>query len=103
MMHLDDSEREFVERIDETELPDEHLCRQEFRSLILDSLMDLSSRHREVLVMKYLENRRVAEMAATLGQSEKAVESLLTRSRLALKEHLSKRLKEPARTGGDSL
>ncbi len=103
MTHLDDSEREFVERIDETELPDEHLCRQEFRALVLDSLMDLSSRHREVLVMKYLENRRVADMAATLGQSEKAVESLLTRSRLALKEHLSKRLKEPARTGGDSL
>ena len=47
------------------------------------------------------QTRRVAEMAVTLGQSEKAVESLLTRSRVAFKEHLRKRFREPACNGGN--
>ncbi len=42
-------------------------------------------------------------MAAMLGQSEKAVESLLTRARLAFKEVLTRRLKEPVVPGGDLL
>ena len=95
-VELDPQDRQWIERLDEAELPDEQLCRQEVRSLILDTVMGLSSHHRQVLVMKYLEDRKVAEMAVILGQSEKAVESMLTRSRLALKEQLCKRFTEPA-------
>lgn len=53
--------------------------------------------------MKYVENRRVADMALVLGQSEKAVESLLTRSRQAFKELLTRRLRKPAALGGNWL
>jgi RNA polymerase sigma-70 factor (ECF subfamily) len=102
-VELDPEDRQWIERIDEAALPDEQLCRQEFRSLILETVMELSSHHRQVLVMKYLEDRKVAEMAVMLGQSEKAVESMLTRSRLALKEQLCKRFREPAAQGDNWL
>jgi RNA polymerase sigma-70 factor (ECF subfamily) len=100
---LDFEGGQWLEQRDHAELPDERLCRQEVRSLVLDTVMALSSRHRQVLVMKYLEGRRVSDMAALLGQSEKAVESLLTRSRLAFKEQLGRQLKDPASSGGDWL
>ena len=102
-VELDPADRQWIERIDEAELPDEQLCRQEIQFLILDTVMELSGPYRQVLMMKYLEDRRVAEMAVMLGQSEKAVESLLTRSRLALKEQLCKRFREPAVQGGNWL
>jgi len=100
-VELDARDHQWLEQVDHAALPDEQLCRAEVRSLILDTVMGLSSHYREVLVMKYLEDRRVAEMAITLGQSEKAVESLLTRSRVAFKEHLRKRFREPACNGGN--
>ena len=100
---LDCRDGQWLEQMDQAELPDEQLCRQEIRSLVVDTVMALSSRYRQALVMKYLEGRRVSDMAAILGESEKAVESLLTRSRLALKEQLGKRFKEPAIPGGNWL
>jgi RNA polymerase sigma-70 factor (ECF subfamily) len=90
-VELDPQDHDWLERVDEEALPDERLCRKEVRSFILETIMELRSHYREVLVMKYLQNRRVAEMARALGQSEKSVESLLTRSRLAFKELLGKR------------
>ncbi len=97
------SDEQLLEQVDQAELPDEHLCRQEVRSFVLDTVMALSSRQRQALVMKYLEGRKVADMAAALGESEKAVESLLTRSRLAFKEKLLERSKEPAFPGVNCL
>ncbi len=102
-VELDATDHEWLPRIDQADLPDECLSRQEVRSLILDTVMELSSNHRQVLVMKYLEGRRVAEMATTLGQSEKAIESLLTRARLDFKEHFIRRSREPALAGGNCL
>ncbi len=102
-VELDAQDHEWLARIDQEELPDERLSRQEVKSLILDTVMGLSSNHRQVLVMKYLEGRRVADMATILGQSEKAVESLLTRSRQAFKEHFVRRSREPAFDGGNCL
>ncbi len=99
-VELDAQDYEWLQRIDQEELPDERLSREEVKSLILDTVMELSSNHRQVLVMKYLEGRRVADMAAILGQSEKAVESLLTRSRQAFKERFVRRSREPAMDGG---
>lgn len=98
-VQLDPDDQRWLERIDQAELPDERLCRKEVRSAILETVMELSSHYRQVLVMKYLEGRRVADMAVILGQSEKAVESLLTRSRLAFKEHLVRRSREPTALG----
>ncbi len=100
---LDWEAEPWLEQIDQAELPDEQLCRQEVRALVLETVMALSCRYRQVLVMKYLEGRKVSEMAAVLGQSEKAVESLLTRSRLAFKEQLGKQSKAAAPCGGNWL
>jgi RNA polymerase sigma-70 factor, ECF subfamily len=100
-VELNQQDQDWVERIDQEALPDERLCHQEVRSFILDTIMQLSSHYRQVLVMKYLENRRVADIALALGQSEKAVESLLTRSRLAFKELLTRRSGKLAVAPGD--
>ena len=100
---LEDQDRQWLERIDQTPLPDERLCREEVRSLVLDTLMGLSERCRQVLVMKYLEDRRVSEIATALGQTDKAVESLLTRSRIAFRELLGRHLDGQGAKGGDWL
>lgn len=102
-VELEPVDAAWLEQVDQTELPPDRLCRQEVRSVILEAVMELSARYRQALTMKYLENRRVAEMAAILGQSEKAVESLLTRARVAFKELLTRRIKEPAIPGGAQL
>jgi RNA polymerase sigma-70 factor (ECF subfamily) len=83
---------EILEKLDETPLPEEILARQETQWLVQEAMLELPRRHREVLVLKYMENRRVAEIAERLGQSEKAIESLLTRSRQAFREAFGKLL-----------
>lgn len=50
------------------------------------ALARLSDRHERVLRAKYLDQRSVAEIAAEWGETEKAVESLLTRARQAFRE-----------------
>lgn len=102
-MGLDPEDQVWLQRVDEAELPDQQLCRAEVRSLVLDTMMELGLRQRQVLVMKYLQDRPVAAMALTLGQSEKAIESLLTRSRQALKERLTRRFTAETLKGGPSL
>ena len=44
--------------------------------------------HADVLLRRYFEGRTVREIAAALGESEKAVESRLHRAREALREKL---------------
>jgi len=78
--------RAALERLNEVPLPEEILARQETQRLVQEALLELPSRHRAALALKYLENRRVAEIAGLLGQSEKAIESLLTRSRQAFRQ-----------------
>jgi len=81
-----------IEDIDHALLPDEVLAQREVQLLIHEVMVELHSRYREALVLKYLENRKVSEMAAQLGQSEKATESLLTRSREAFRKVFLKKL-----------
>jgi RNA polymerase sigma-70 factor (ECF subfamily) len=50
------------------------------------ALTDLPEHYRAVLQAKYVDQRPVAEIAAASGQTLKAVESLLTRARAALRE-----------------
>jgi RNA polymerase sigma-70 factor (ECF subfamily) len=87
-----DVSRQIRETWDETPLPEEILARQETRQLVQEAMMELPSRHREALALKYLESRRVSEIAGLLGQSEKTVESLLTRSREAFRQAFLKLL-----------
>lgn len=82
---LCDVAREIIERLDDVALPEEILARQETQLLVQEAMMELPRRHQEVLALKYLEDRRVSEIAGRLGQSEKAIESLLTRSRNAFR------------------
>jgi RNA polymerase sigma factor (sigma-70 family) len=76
---------EVIEGLDDALLPDEVLARKEAQLLVHEALMELPSRGRRALVLKYLENCRVAEIARRFGESEKAVESLLSRSRNAFR------------------
>jgi RNA polymerase sigma-70 factor (ECF subfamily) len=81
-------------------LPEELLARNEVRALVLQTVMALNGRCRQVLTMKYLEGRRVSDIAAVLNQSEKAIESLLTRSRKAFRKLFQRKMAGMNHTGG---
>ncbi len=51
---------------------------------IVQALAALSSEHRLVLVLKYLDDLTVQQIARTLDRSPQAIESLLARARRAL-------------------
>jgi RNA polymerase sigma-70 factor, ECF subfamily len=53
-----------------------------------NALASLSSDHREVLLLKYVEDLSVSEIAAVLSLTEHAVESRLARARKALSKAL---------------
>jgi RNA polymerase sigma factor (sigma-70 family) len=75
-----------LEGMDTVALSEEIVVKGEIQLLIHDTIAELYSRYRKVLILKYVENRKVAEIASMLGQSEKAIESLLSRSRQAFKK-----------------
>jgi RNA polymerase sigma-70 factor (ECF subfamily) len=50
------------------------------------ALARLSDRHEQVLRAKYLDRMSVVEIAADRGETEKAIESLLTRARQAFRD-----------------
>ena len=74
------------EEIDTVALSKEMVGKEEVQLLIHETIAELYSRYRKVLILKYIENRKVTEIATMLGQSEKAIESLLSRSRQAFRE-----------------
>jgi RNA polymerase sigma-70 factor (ECF subfamily) len=53
--------------------PSKQLMREELRARVRQALLELSERDREVLVMRYLEQLAMAEIAGVLGVSEGAV------------------------------
>lgn len=67
--------------IDKAPLPEELLARKDVQTLIHQCLAEMNTRHRQVLISKYLNGLKVSQIAVRLGSSEKAVESLLSRSR----------------------
>lgn len=69
----------------ERPLPDEVLEREETRALVNAAMAQLPPRYREALEAKYVAGRSVREMAEALRETEKSVESLLTRSRGAFR------------------
>ena len=76
----------FFEQMDTVALSEEMIVKGEIQLLIHETIAELYSRYRKVLILKYVENRKVSEIAKMLGQSEKAIESLLSRSRQAFKK-----------------
>ena len=62
---------------------DEELVRR-----VRTALDEIEAGYAEVLVLRYLESKPVREIAAALGESEKAVESRLHRAREALRDRL---------------
>lgn len=66
--------------------PEEGVRLRELRQRVRQALDCLHPRHRLALERKYLEERSVRDIASEMGSSEKAVESLLTRSRVAFRE-----------------
>jgi RNA polymerase sigma-70 factor (ECF subfamily) len=66
--------------------PDRALERTELGGAVHTVLDHLPGRYGDVLEWKYAEGLSVAEIAARLESTEKAVESMLTRARLAFRE-----------------
>ena len=66
--------------------PDRAYERAELSDAVQVVLDHLQGRYGDVLEWKYAEGLTVAEIAARLGTSEKAAESMLTRARLAFRE-----------------
>jgi RNA polymerase sigma-70 factor (ECF subfamily) len=81
------------EMIDQSPLPDELVERAETRLLVREILLEMNTRQREVLTLKYLDGLRVSGVARRLGCSEKAVESLLSRARRTFKEAFRRRIR----------
>jgi RNA polymerase sigma-70 factor, ECF subfamily len=65
---------------------DSNAADRERAERVAKALATLSDRHELVLRLKYLERRSMAEIAAEWNETEKAVESLLTRARAAFRE-----------------
>jgi RNA polymerase sigma-70 factor (ECF subfamily) len=81
-----------IEALDTAPLPEDILERGDVRQAVRETLAALDARYSSALIMKYVDGMSVAEIASVDGGSEKAVESLLTRSRAAFKQAFADRL-----------
>jgi RNA polymerase sigma factor (sigma-70 family) len=81
---------QILDAIDSRPLPDEVLARQDVQAAIRNALAAMNSRQREVLICKYLEGMRMSKIASQMGISEKAVESILSRSRASFRAAFAK-------------
>ncbi len=68
--------------------PSRHLAGKEASAALLSSLARLTDDQRAVVRMRFLEDRRVSEVATALGKSEAAVYTLCTRAMRKLEELL---------------
>ena len=66
-------------------LNDDLLARAETRDMVNATMSQLPGRYGRALEAKYVDNKSVREMAAASGQTEKAVESMLSRAREAFR------------------
>lgn len=72
--------------LENSELPESALANSELASLIGAVMSSLPDQYRKLLEMKYIADLPVRDMAARLEKTEKAVESQLTRARLAFRD-----------------
>ena len=87
---------QILQTLDTAFLPDEILARRDIQFLVQEVLVSLPERQREALTLKYMEELPVAEIARQLKNSEKAIESLLSRGREAFRSAFKARLTEDA-------
>jgi len=89
-LSLDTISAEMWQRIEREALPDELVERAETRSAVVEALWSLPKDYREALVARHVSGESVPEIAARLGRSYKATESVLSRAREALCRSLMK-------------
>jgi len=80
-----------LEKVDREMLPEELLAQKDVQFLVQDCLLELGQRQRDVLVLKYIEGLKVAQIAQRLGQSPEAIESLLARAKESFRRAVSRR------------
>ncbi|MBN2006143.1 MAG: sigma-70 family RNA polymerase sigma factor [Anaerolineae bacterium] len=68
----------------ETPPPEQRMEHNEANRLIRQALLELPPHYRTALVLKYIEEMSVKEMAKIMHRSEKSVESILVRARRML-------------------
>jgi len=88
----------FTLRAPEPAAPEESGTEERLLELLGSALADLPSEERDLLQRKYFARQSVADIAASLQTSEKAVESRLVRLRRKLKAALLERLKNERAT-----
>jgi RNA polymerase sigma-70 factor (ECF subfamily) len=76
--------------------PDEHLARQELADSINVAVAELPANYAAVLKLKYMAKKSVREICREVGSTEKAVESMLSRARQALRRSLEASVGAPA-------
>ncbi len=82
--------------------PEKALYRKEIARLVQVALDHLPPRYGNALEWKYIEGLSVKEIAAKLGTSPKAAESLLTRAREAFRDGFSSLVSPPLRPDGNT-
>jgi RNA polymerase sigma-70 factor, ECF subfamily len=77
---------------DEGESPEERLHRTELSQAIEEGLAMLNDIHREIVVLRDIQGQSYQEIAEALELNEGTVKSRLARARIALKDHIKKKL-----------
>lgn len=81
----------FLERlVDQALSPELALQEKEMKQKILATFKNLSEGYAQILRLKYIEGLSMAEIAQKLGKTVKAVESKLSRARLAFQKEYAK-------------
>ena len=73
-----------LELPDVRELPEDSVSRRELRKEIAEGINKLSQSHREIIIMREINDMSYTEIAETLGISEGTVKSRIARARLSL-------------------
>lgn len=78
----------YLEVIDLAPLPDKVLEQKETAEIVCKAMQQLDDSHRRVLQARYLEDLPVKTIAGRMNMTDRAVEGLLYRARLSLREQL---------------
>ena len=79
--HDDDNDAADIDIPDTRELPEDVMLNRESRKTIADSIDELGSTHREILILMEITGMSYGDMAITLNISEGTVKSRLARAR----------------------
>jgi RNA polymerase sigma-70 factor, ECF subfamily len=74
--------------IDSEPLPDEIVESEETRNLVRGALSSLPGHYQQVLTLRYMEEMSAIDIGEVIGKSSKAVDGLLQRARLALRDQI---------------